>query len=311
MVPLLESLRVSISVHKLPMECFYRFVGISRQGYLKKRLGYYEQLKMVEEIGDLIKDYRTSKDGNAGLRSLYYNLDIKIKYDIGVNKFEQLMSRSGYGLVQKRVKVITTQACSNSRKYENLTKGLIINGINQLIVGDITYLLIGEFTYYLFLYTDVYSGRIVGWHLDDRMRATEGLKGLSMVIRLRGKVNLKDCIHHTDGGRQYFANLFLDRLHSVHFRISVAKNCLENGFAEQRNGLLKKHFLPLVNDFSLDGLRKHFEQFINFYNQERKQENLGWQNPVEFEESVKGLKEKPRMRLYDRDKNLVSERFGF
>ncbi len=311
MVPLLESLRVSSSLHEVPMECFYKHVGISRQGYLKKKLSYFEQLEIVKEIGALIKDYRRTKDSHAGLRSLYYNLDIKTSFGIGVNKFEQLMSRAGYGLARIRFKVITTQSCSKSRKYRNLTKGLIINGINQLIVGDITYILIGDHTYYLFLYTDVYSSRIVGWHLDDRMRTTEGLKALNMVAGLRGKANLKDCIHHTDGGTQYFSNLFVDSLGSLHIRISVAQNCLENGFAEQRNGLLKKHFLPLANDFSLAGLRKHVEQSINFYNQERKQEKLGWLSPVEFEQHVEGLKKKPGMKLFDPDNNLASERFGF
>ncbi|MBK8748648.1 MAG: hypothetical protein IPM04_12515 [Saprospiraceae bacterium] len=42
------------------------------------------------------------KDANAGSRTLYYNLNIKEQYNIGVNKFEKLMS--DYGLILRLYK---------------------------------------------------------------------------------------------------------------------------------------------------------------------------------------------------------------
>lgn len=312
MVPLLEFFRKTQGAHGITMERFYKYLKITRQGYFKNRSYYYTQLQMTADLGNQIELYRKDCDRRAGLRSLYYNLDVKSQYDIGVNKFERLMSDAGYALRPLKVRVITTQSCPISRKYQNLTKGLVINGINQLIVGDITYILLGIKPYYLFLYTDVFSCRIVGWHLDERMRTTEGLKAMKMLIALRGMINLKGCIHHTDGGGQYFAKKALELLEdTVRLRMSVAQTCLENGFAEQRNGLLKNHFLPLVTSLKLSKMRKQFEQFIELYNNERKQKNLGWKSPVELEKWLTQVEEKPKMILYDKDKKQPTIRIGF
>lgn len=312
MVPLLEFFRQTQREHGITMERFYKYLGITRQGYFKNKTHYYALQQMAADLGSQIELYRKDCDRRAGLRSLYYNLDIKSQYDTGINKFERLMSDAGYALKPIKVRVITTQSCAISRKYQNLTMGLVINGVNQLIVGDITYVLIGAKPFYLFLYTDVFSCRIVGWHLDERMRTIEGIKAMKMMIELRGKANLKGCIHHTDGGGQYFAKKALELLEEdAGLRMSVAQNCLDNGFAEQRNGLLKNHFLPLARSLKLSKMRKQFEQFIDLYNHERKQKNLGWKSPVELEKWLTQVEEKPKMILYDRDKKQTTQRIGF
>lgn len=312
MVPLLDFFRSTKSEHGIPMERFYKYLGITRQGYLKNKNYKDSQQRMVIALGKQIEKYRKDNDRRAGLRSLYYNLDIKCQYDIGVNKFERLMGDAGYALKPMKVRVVTTQSCVISRRYCNLANGLFINGINQLIVGDITYILIGLKPFYLFLYTDVFSCRIVGWHLDKRMRTIEGLKAMKMFIKLRGKENLKGCIHHTDGGGQYFAKKALNLLEEeVGLRISVAQNCLENGFAEQRNGLLKNHFLPLVTSMKLSKMRVQLEDFIEFYNHKRKQKNLGWKSPVELEKWLTQVEEKPEMILYNREEKQPTKRIGF
>ena len=142
MVPLLDFFRSTKSEHGIPMERFYKYLGISRQGYFKNKSHHNAQQQILKALGKQIEIYRKDNDRRAGLRSLYYNLDIKSQYNIGVNKFERLMGDAGYGLKPMKLRVVTTQSCAISRRYHNLANGLFINGINQLIVGDITYILI-------------------------------------------------------------------------------------------------------------------------------------------------------------------------
>jgi len=310
MLPLLQLIRSRQQFHGQPMEAFYKYVGISRQAYFQALASQRKEGRMLDEMFESVKAYRTGVDRRAGSRCLYNNLDIKSRFNIGVTKFERLMSEHGQSLVPLRVKVVTTKSCYQSWNYPNLASGLAVNDINELVVGDLCYVAIEKYRYFLFCLTDVFSGRIVGYHLGDRMRAEEGKKAFDMWVLLRKKKNLKHCIHHTDGGSQYFSDLYLSAMKKADLRISVARNCLENGFAEQRNGLFKHHLLPTLSCSAGVGLYREVQRVIYVYNHERKQESLGWLSPVQYELKWSGTG-KAGIVLYDLEKRMPSRRFGF
>jgi len=303
MVPLLMSLRGSLSVHGIPMERFYSYVGISRQGFSRAAQRYKEECRMVGEFAVLVKSYRLEKDRRAGSRSVFHNLGIKSGYGIGTNKFERLMSSNGLVLPALNTRIVTTKSSMQSWNYPNLLNGLTINDINMAVVGDLTYINICGRRYFLFCLTDIYSARIVGSGFGESMRAEDAKSAQDQWVGLRGKENLMDCIHHTDGGTQYFSALYLGGLNKLGVRVSCAKNCLMNGYAEQRNGLIKHHLVPTIKASEKAGLKRKFERIIHVYNYERKQEGLGWLSPVEFEEKILGLSEKPGRILYDFGQN--------
>ena len=78
--------------------------------------------------------------------------------------------------------------------------------------------------------------------------------------------------------------------------MSVAQNCLQNGYAEQRNGLLKHHLFAYGYS-DLKGFRAELKAIDRFYNYERKQQRLGWRTPVEYEKYLDGLAESQRPSL--------------
>lgn len=304
-------LRATQLEHGIAMQRFYELVGITRQAHFQHNGRLEQQRAMMLEIEPLVHLYRKHKDRRAGARSLYYNLNIKQRCGIGVNKFEYLMRAYGLSLAPFRSKVVTTRSCARSRTYPNLCKGLTINGINQLVVGDLTYLMFPSQVYYLFLLTDVYSARIVGWQLGQRMRAIEAKQALDKWVKLRGVAQLKDCIHHTDGGSQYFSNLYHGAMKGYQLQISVAKTCLDNGFAEQRNGLFKHHLLPTIKQVTPKKLAQQIDKILYFYNQERKQEALQWLSPVQYEARWKDDPQAPTLQLYDRQAKQPTVRQGF
>lgn len=285
----------------LVMEDAYRYLGITRQGQAQGLRSRQEEAALMRSVESQVAHYRLDKDRRAGSRSLYYNLDIKGQFGLGVTKFEQLMSQYGLTLAPLRVRVVTTKSVLQSWNYGSLLNGLAINGINQVVAGDLTYVSIGPFRFYLFCLTDVYSARLVGMWASDRMRAEDAKQAFEAWARLRGKEQLVDCIHHTDGGSQYFSELYLAQLNGHAIRISVAQDCLQNGFAEQRNGLIKHHLIPTRQTQGLESFQAQLLEIDYFYNHQRKQQGLGWRTPVEFEAYIQGLQpgKRPVKTLHD------------
>lgn len=298
MVPLLRGIKESQNVHRLAMEKFYSHVGISRQGFYQAVHRRQEEQLLIREIVSLVQKYRQKKDRRAGSRSLYNNLEIKTRFEIGVNKFEQLLSATGFSLAPLRTRVVTTKSSMQSWNYPNLVSGLSINDINQVVAGDLTYVNVGGHRYFLFCLTDLYSARIVGYQIGPNMYAEDAKRALDMWVRLRKKGNMKGCIHHTDGGSQYFSKLYLTELKGLQVRVSCAENCLMNGYAEQRNGLLKHHLIPTIQRSCEGDLNREMKRIMRVYNYERKQKALGWLSPDEFEKKILGMVNKPKLLLH-------------
>lgn len=289
----------------LTMERLYRWMGVSRQGIHQAMKRHQWEVDFVEEIKPQVFKYRRLNDHRAGSRSLFHNLGIKSKYGIGTTKFERLMSQYSITLKRLRVRVVTTKSCLTSWNYSNLTKGLTINGVNQAVAGDLTYVYHGSDLYYLFMLTDLYSQRIVGMSIGRRQRALDAMEALQAWIRLRGRANLQGCIHHTDGGSQYFSGLYINALSDLKVRISVADNCLENGYAEQRNGLVKHHLIPTIMATDLETFQRKLARKVYFYNHDRKQAALAWSSPCEFEARMAQLPDdqRPKVTLHAFDQD--------
>lgn len=299
MYPLLMKIHAGIDKNDLSIEAFCNHVGISRQSFYKAKKVLELEQKKWSDLPSLVFNYRKAYDSRAGSRSLFYNLNIKERFGIGVNKFEQVMSELQLNLKPVRTKVVTTKSSTQSWNYFNLICGLEIHGINQLVVGDLTYLTIHAQRFYLFCLTDVYSARIVGWGFGTDMSTAHALCALQMWVHLRGSLELVNCIHHTDGGSQYFSILYRTQLSELKVRISRAEDCLQNGYAEQKNGFVKHHLLPLIKAKTEIEIRAELGHLLDQYNVDRKQEQLGWMSPVEFENSLKDLSDPPKKILYN------------
>ncbi len=306
-LPLLLLIKRQQPIHQLAMEEFYDLAGISRQGFTQALARQDQAGIQWLAMKDLVLTYRTNKDRRAGSRSLYYNLNIKDRFKIGINKFEQILSNKGLSLAPMRTKVVTTKSSLQSWNYSNLVNNLKVNGINQIVVGDITYIYLKGQRFFLLCLTDIYSARIVGHCISRNMRAIDAMEAAQMWIKLRKPANLVGCIHHTDGGGQYFSDLYLGMLKDLKAKVSRAKTCLENGYAEQRNGLIKHHLLPIIETVGTGVPVQQMNRVIRIYNFERKQKELNWLSPVGYENYISNLDPKPEIKLYDFKQNG----FGF
>ena len=93
----------------------------------------------------------------------------------------------------------TTNSRHSWHIVPNLTRGIVLNDLNQLWVADITYLHLVEEFGYLAVILDAFSRKVVSWALDSHLRAELAISALKMAIRAR-QPKRGTLIHHSDRG---------------------------------------------------------------------------------------------------------------
>ncbi len=279
------------------MERLYRYLGITRQGLHQKQKAMLERV-IVEETALLDVKKLRIKHPRMGSRSLYYSLGIT---GMGVTKFEELLSHKGLTISRKRKHIITTDS-KGSKRYPNLTNGLVLTDINQLIVADITYYSIDNQTLYIFTLKDVYSQRVLSLRGSDNMKAINALWNLEDLVKVRGAGSLSNLICHSDNGSQYDSALFKNRLAELEIKISRAENSLQNGSAESLNDVIKNDYLFDHSQIkSLGQLQNALKDLKWKLNNEKAIKSLGYRTVVEFEKHILSLpsSKHPKKTLYD------------
>lgn len=289
------------------MESLYQLSGISRQGYHKSLLkSSKDQMmwqRMLEMIFEIRKDYP-----RISARKIHYMLGIN---EVGINRFEQFVSKQGLTVQNHRSFLRTTHRGENI--YPNLTHGMRINGLNQLWVSDITYFLTSGTTFYLVFILDVYSQRIIGHSASDNMFAVNNVLALLKALKLRGYSKYNKLIHHSDKGSQYGSNEYTKVLKDHSINISMAENCLENPYAERINGIIKNDYMIKNKISSLNELKTALNKAVALYNQ-CPNGSLGMLTPIDFELAVEqsSANENPILKLYDFTKSYEENtKLGF
>lgn len=203
------------------------------------------------------------------------------KEDISVGRDKFFMLLKEHDLLVKRRKKGTRTTYSN-HEYAvspNRIKKLSVTAKDQVFVSDITYLRLEKRFYYLFLMTDLYSRKIVGYYLSDNLKHDGALKALAMA--LRGVKNSKGIIHHSDRGCQYCCHEFIKQLNKRGMLSSMTdeSHCYQNAVAERVNGILKDEFFldsVFPNKWSMQSAVK---QAILVYNNVRLHYSLGLNTP--------------------------------
>jgi transposase InsO family protein len=158
--------------------------------------------------------------------------------------------------------------------------------INQVWVGDITYVpLEGGSFCYLAMLMDLFSRRIVGWHLGDDMTERLVLRALRSAIRERHpEANL---IHHTDRGGQYAGNEYRAVLRRDECLQSMSRpdNCYDNAFMESCFGTIKNE-LEMTDYEDSKSASKEVREYVGYYNFERRHSGIEYCSPNQFEQII-------------------------
>ena len=222
----------------------------------------------------------------------------------GRDGFYDLLRRNGLLIRRRRNRVVTTHSFHWLRKYPNLIRGLTASRPNQIWVSDITYIKTEEGFLYLFLLTDVYSRRIMGWQLADNMESENAVIALRQAIEnANGKV--QGTIHHSDRGMQYCSGDYVKILLNNQMKISMTENGdpYENAIAERVNGILKDEWLYEMQLKNQKQTMEILNQIIALYNENRPHLSLKYQTPetvyynLQEKSMITPLKCKPQTEL--------------
>ena len=261
-------------------------LGYSKQAYYKKTKTKEKQDIQESLVLDLVKQKRklwkkgSGRNLHAALKTEFHQHSVKM----GRDKFFDLLRNNGLLIKKKHRRTRTTFSYHRFHKYPNLIRELEPTRVNQVIVTDITYLYLSgtDGFAYLFLVTDLFSRKILGFNISDDLTAKSGVKALRMA--LRNMSDTKDTIHHSDRGVQYCSHKYTKILKDNDIRISMTENSdpLENAVAERINKTLKEEFTS-DKQISFTNYRQAkimMSQFIQFYNDERPHRSLEYYSPT-------------------------------
>jgi putative transposase len=199
---------------------------------------------------------------------------------MGRDKFFDLLKRNKLLVRTTKRSVHTTNSKHHFYRYPNLVRDFTPLKAHELWVADITYIPLKERFAYLFLITDAYSRKIVGFHISDDMKVSSAVVALKKALEQKPPETI--VIHHSDRGIQYCSTEYVSLLQQHHALISMTNNGdpLENAIAERINGILKTELISsFYND--IDAASIHITRCITIYNHKRRHSSLNWQIPAE------------------------------
>lgn len=227
---------------------------------------------------------------------------------IGRDAFFTLLSNHQLLVRRKKRSVHTTNSKHFFYRYPNLVKDFTPLHAHELWVADITYIPIKENRFaYLYLITDAYSRKIVGFHVSDNMRVDSAVVALEKA--LDQKPDDAIVIHHSDRGMQYCSHEYVRLLKQHHAMISMTEkgDPYENAMAERVNGILKTELIAESYSDAATAMQ-HITRCITIYNYRRVHSSINYQIPhhvhIQKGPQIKRWKNYYKPRQQKRDEQL-------
>lgn len=262
------------------------------QTFNVSRSGYYQWLKRKPSLRDkkdeLLKDeilkiYHRGR-GNYGSPRIHRDL-IKAGISCGKNRVERLMKELGIRAKHKKKFKVTTDSWHKYPVAENLlNRDFNPCGPNQCWVSDISYIYTKEGWLYLAVVMDLYSRKIVGWAMGNRLTKDLVIKALKMAIENRRPG--PGLLMHSDRGIQYASYDYQKLLKKYGMICSMSRkgNCYDNAAMESFFHTLKVELIyGNVYEARMQARRCIFEYIEVFYNRIRTHSAIGYNSPEDYE----------------------------
>ena len=155
---------------------------------------------------------------------------------------------------------------------------------NRVWVTDITFVPTRRGWLYVATMVDLFSRRVVGWAMSQRIDQQLIVGALLMAIKQRRPPH--GLIVHSDQGQQYAGSAYRTVLqqHGMVQSMSRKGNCLDNAVAESFFSNLKNELVHHVVFEDRDEARLAIFDYMEvFYNRKRLHQSLGFTSPVDFE----------------------------
>lgn len=235
----------------------------------------------------------------------------KYHKDFGYRRILGELIKQGFKINKKKVQRLIQKLClqvksytRKSRKYSSY-KGVVgriaknrVNRrfntsiIHQKITTDTT-----EFKYYGFdsngkmitkkmyldAFLDMFNGEILSYSITATPSAVGIMSALNQAIAVTNDCKFRRTFH-SDRGWAYQMRSYSMALkdNRIYQSMSRKGNCLDNSVMENFFGILKQEIYYGNTFYSFDELKTKIDKFIEYYNNKRTKQKLGFLSPVEY-----------------------------
>lgn len=265
------------------IERLCRLAGVSRAGFyrhIEEQAPERADADLRDAIHAIVLDNRLYGYRRVSAELRRQGIAVNHKRVLRLMRQDNLLCLRKAGFVPR-----TTDSRHGFRILPNLVRDLVPSGIDQIWVADITYIRLDKAFVYLAVVLDAFSRRVVGWALEDHLRAELPLKALDMAILTR-KPPPKSLIHHSDRGVQYACKDYAAVLeaNAIAASMSGPGNPYDNAKAESFMKTLKHEEVDGKAWPTIDHARNDITRFLDTtYNRQRLHSALGYTSPVAFE----------------------------
>jgi transposase InsO family protein len=158
---------------------------------------------------------------------------------------------------------------------------------DQVWVTDATCVLTAQGWLYLVAVLDIYTRRVLGWAMHERLEASVMIAALQMAIARRRPA--PGVIIHSDRGAQFACHAYRSFLtrHGLVASMSRKGNCYDNAHMESFWSSLKYEAVwPRKFATRAEARTALFDYIEVFYNRTRLHSSLGYMSPINFESQL-------------------------
>ena len=274
-----------------PIAVLCQFMSVSRSRY-------YDWLKSPKT---------TREKENEALTERLKKLFTKGRRTYGTRRLKQKLAKQGIHASRRRIGRLMRKAglfCKTKKRFKATThshhdkpiaphllkREFNVTQPDRYYVGDITYIATQEGWLYLAVVIDLFSRKVVGWSMNERM--TAHLVNSALLMAIENRKPLAGLVWHTDRGSQYASDSHRKILseHQMIQSMSRKGNCWDNAVAESFFHSLKTELIHHCQ-FQSRGEAKLaiFEYIEVFYNRERIHSANDYLSPADYERQQKSV----------------------
>ena len=269
-----------------PVALMCRVLQVSRSGYYAwQKRPVAERRRQDQRLALEVAAIHAHSRGRYGSPRVHAELRERGQR-IARKRVARLMRAAGLrARVRRRFRCTTDSKHQMAIKGNLLARRFAVSAPNTGWVTDITYLWTLEGWLYLAVVLDLYSRRVVGWSLSERLERRLVLDALGMALKQRQPS--RGMLHHSDRGSQYASQEYQQLLaqHGILSSMSRSGNCWDNAVAESFFATLKLELVYQTRWSTRAEARGAVFEYIElFYNRQRRHSALGYLCPTEFEQ---------------------------
>lgn len=264
-------------------------LGVSPSGYYAwSRRGASQRQQANQQLIAALAGLHQQLRGRYGSPRLYRELRGQ-GHACSENRVARLMRQQG--IMAKRTIRFRTLTKAGTRGWAAphlLNRQFAVAAANQVWAADISYIPTGEGHLYLAVVLDLFSRRVVGWSLAERLGTTLVLQALQQALASRHYP--QGLLHHSDRDGLYTSAAYQQYLQTHQLQVSMSRkgNCWDNACVESFFSSLKNELVNEERFLTREQARLSLFEYIEvFYNRIRRHSTLDYLSPVDFEERNK------------------------